>query len=161
MRRLMKRKASEYGLPFEVVAAVVYQESKGNPWASRVEEKFYVRYVSSVPLKGHIPTTVSNTTERWHRATSWGLMQIMGQTARDIGFDKECLTRLLVPIINLEFGCRYLAKCFARSKAGEDMLRLKEALAAYNTGRTAHELTQYDEVVIKLMMSKEYEQMFE
>jgi len=46
-------------------------------------------------------------TELLGQQASWGLMQIMGATARERGF-KGWLTELCDPAVNLEWGCRHL-----------------------------------------------------
>lgn len=165
IKRLIKKKATKYGLEWELVAAVIWQESRGNPWAYRVEPAFYRRYIESTPrdqLPGYFPDFPPNSaSERAARATSLGLMQIMGNTARMVGYKKRELTRLCVPAINLEYGCRYLKQCINRADGGSYQEKIKGGLAAYNTGRTAHENTNYDEKVLRHVVTGDYNQMFE
>jgi soluble lytic murein transglycosylase-like protein len=54
--------------------------------------------------------TISETTERRWRATSFGLMQVMGQVARERGFTGEWLTELTNPEVGIEYGCRELKR---------------------------------------------------
>ncbi len=57
-------------------------------------------------------------------------MQILGQTAREIGFDGTFLTELCDPEIGLEWGCRYLGILFDRhGDEGVDAV-----VASYNAG---------------------------
>lgn len=79
--RLMElaRKAAEAeGLDPAVVCAVVEQESAWNPWAMRYEPLFFAKYVAPLYTNNKV-----GATEAYARGFSWGLMQVMGQTARD------------------------------------------------------------------------------
>jgi hypothetical protein len=67
--------------------------------------------------------------EWWAQQASWGLMQIMGATAREEGFRGPYLTQLCDPATNLTIGCSVIAKLLLWS-AGNVHL----ALAAYNAG---------------------------
>jgi len=101
--------AASYQLPVVIVRAMVAHESAGGiPYAARFEPDFYERY-----LKGETPDFrpefCSLETERIGRATSWGLMQIMGETARCIGF-RGWFGELCTPAVGLEWGCRYLRR---------------------------------------------------
>lgn len=166
VKKLIKKKAKKYGLEFELVASIIWQESKGNPWASRVEEAFYSRYIEKhdeKTLPGYVPPAylVSLPTEKWHRATSWGLMQVMGETMRERGFKKNDLTRLNIPAINLEYGCRFLKALIKQAQCPTYVETIKTALAAYNTGRFEHEDTRYDEIVLRHLMTGAFNKMFE
>lgn len=114
--------ATAHGLDPALVCALVHHES-GNwkPWAARYEPGFYGRYVATIQ-------GISET-EKTLRATSFGLCQVMGQTARELGFNGDYLTELLDPVTNLEFGCRKLARCMDRHGGN-----VKEALLCYNGG---------------------------
>ena len=166
MKKLIKKKARKYKLEFELVCAVIWQESRGNPWATRYEHAFYQRYVEPLgrdELPGFVPEPyrVSLSTEKRLRAVSYGLMQLMGETMRESGFRKNDLTRLLIPAINLEYGCRHLQYLIRRASADTYETRIRMALAAYNTGRTLHENTQYDDKVLRHIMTGAYNEMFE
>ena len=103
-----------------MVAAVCEQESGWNPFAVRWEPVFFVRYIENVNF--------ADPTEKQLRACSFGLMQVMGQTAREFGFQGKFLTQLCDPDIGVDVGCRKLRKCFM--EYGED----ETALLAYNGG---------------------------
>ena len=92
------------GLPVRLVAAMVKVESGGNPAATRFEPAFMTRYI--VPLK-------YTATESRQRATSWGLLQIMGQTAWTVGF-RGAFEDLLDPTTGLKWGCEYLHRLVCR-----------------------------------------------
>jgi len=130
-RALIERAAQQHGLPAELVAAIVQVESGGDPWATRYEPGFYERYVvCSVPAAVR---PCSRETEGRLRATSFGLMQVMGQVARERGFKGVYLTRLCDPAEGLEYGCRHLAWTAVRL-AGKGVTDYASLCAAYNGG---------------------------
>lgn len=105
--------------PPELVCAVCEQESNWNPYALRAEPAFEERYIKPLHL---------TPTEDWARSFSWGLMQIMGETARELGYTGP-LPALCVPDTGLYYGCRKLSACLAKHSPD-----LKAALLAYNGG---------------------------
>jgi soluble lytic murein transglycosylase-like protein len=119
--------AAGYGLDHFLVCAVIEQESGWEPGAVRYEPAFLRRYILPLNL---------DMLEGFNRATSWGLMQIMGQTAIECGFRGD-LTGLRDPQTGVDYGCRKLQKCFAVHSDPE------AALLAYNGGGNllyAHEV---------------------
>ena len=99
---------SQYNLDVPLMYLVAIAESGGNPWAYRYEAKYYdVLTRKNIPEKHVYPPTLLS--ERVGRATSWGLFQIMGQTAREHGFKHQYLTVLLDKKINIEMACKIFA----------------------------------------------------
>jgi hypothetical protein len=101
-----------------LIKGVIQVESGGNPWAFRHEPrwKYWVHWDSGVPYKGSLlslpsPPGVSRASERALQGSSFGLMQIMGSVARENGFTEKFLTKLLLPRVNLQWGCKFLKKC--------------------------------------------------
>lgn len=123
------RAARQHGLPIALVRAVVEVESGGNPLSIRYEPGFFDRYVRDLKISPVYPCSLQ--TERVARATSWGLMQIMGQKAREMGYADPYLSRLCEPDFGLEYGCRFLA---ALAKLHLDRLGYAGVVAAYNAG---------------------------
>ncbi|GAB6037135.1 transglycosylase SLT domain-containing protein [Fundidesulfovibrio butyratiphilus] len=122
--------AVTYGLPPDLVAAVVRVESGGNPLAFRFESAFLKRYVlPNASVKAKAPCSLE--TERQARAMSWGLMQVMGETARGLGFDGPYLSALTDPATGLDYGCRLLARLKARYLSRHGWAGI---VAAYNAG---------------------------
>jgi soluble lytic murein transglycosylase-like protein len=127
--------AAKYGLDPAIVCAVADHETGGtwDPYTSRTEEGFYHRYI--VNPDGTYKITIpldsirSRDTEAKHRSTSWGLMQIMGQTARELGYTARYLNSLCDPDAGMDVGCRKLQKCFNRHP-GDAAAALQE----YNGG---------------------------
>ncbi len=121
---LARRIAAEHCLDPALVCAVIEQESAWNPWAVRYEPGFLSRYVAPLYTAGKL-----SATEAYTRAMSWGLMQVMGQVAREFGFEEASLAELCDPAIGVEFGCRVLAARLKRSRSD-----VSAALLAWNGG---------------------------
>jgi soluble lytic murein transglycosylase-like protein len=60
-------------------------------------------------------------------------MQIMGQTARENGFDGECLLELVDPAKNIELGTKILSKFLHLTNGDKE-----RALLKWNGGADAH-----------------------
>lgn len=119
--------AAEYKLPLWLVLAVIETESSGSPWAMRFEPAFLARYIPPrVTTYG-----ASLDTERMARATSYGLMQVMGQVARELNFTQPFLTALCHPEIGIKYGCKHLAALCTRYF---DAHGWDGVAAAYNAG---------------------------
>ena len=99
---LARRIACAHGLEPSLVCAVIEQESAWNPWAVRYEPGFLSRYVAPLYTAGKL-----SATEAYTRSMSWGLMQVMGQVARENGFSQPSLAELCDPNTGIEFGCPY------------------------------------------------------
>ncbi len=114
-----KLAANHYNLDPDLILAIIIQESAGNPLAIRAEVAFYEKYTKPLNF---------TDTEEICRAMSWGLMQVMGQVARELGFKERYLTALLSPEININFGCQHLAAKIKRFGT------IEKGIAAYNAG---------------------------
>ena len=120
--RIAKSTAIAHGLAPELVCAVCEHESSWDPWAVRFEPAFEERYIK--PMIAKLPAT-----EAMLRAVSFGLMQLMGETARELGFAGKFVTELCDPLAGLEFGCRKLANCMKLANSD-----IRAALLKYNGG---------------------------
>ena len=124
IKETIKIRADEYGLDPDLVLAFVMVESSGNPKATRYETNFYKRYIQPMLAKKEIEPK-----EAIGRATSFGLMQIMGEVAREYGFKGE-FEELLEPSENLRWSLMHLKHFMRKYKTeGRDY-----AIAAYNAG---------------------------
>lgn len=117
---LAKRRAAALNLDPAIVCAMCERESSWDPWMIRYEPDFRSRYVA--PL--HLPPTVEIA-----RSVSWGLMQVMGQTARELGYVEQ-FAKLCDPPIGLYWGCRDFAR--KMREAGNN--NVEKALLEYNGG---------------------------
>jgi len=97
---LARTAAAKHALDPALVCAVVEQESAWDTHAIRYEPAFRTRYVAPLKL---------TPTEEIARSISWGLMQVMGQVAREHGFDGKFLSALCEPAAGLDIGCAVLA----------------------------------------------------
>jgi soluble lytic murein transglycosylase-like protein len=126
LQKIAVAAALNAGLDPALVCSICAHESEGwKQYAVRYEPAFYTRYISS--MKGLTPT------EMQLRATSFGLMQIMGQTAREQGFDGEFLTELFDPLNAVTQGCRKLKHCLELHNNDTTA-----ALLSYNGGSNAN-----------------------
>jgi soluble lytic murein transglycosylase-like protein len=135
---LARATAARHSLDAALVCAVVDQESSWDAHAIRYEPAFRMRYVTSLALP---------PTEEIARSISWGLMQVMGQVAREHGFNGKFLSALCDPATGLDIGCQVLAaKLAAAAKTLSPALDppppaeplLARALALWNGGNPAY-----------------------
>jgi soluble lytic murein transglycosylase-like protein len=120
---LARNTAAQQALDPALVCAIVEQESAWDPHAIRYEPAFRARYAAPLGLP---------PTEEVARAISWGLMQVMGQVAREHGFSAKSLAALCDPAAGLAIGCVVFA---ARLRASAD--DVQRALTLWNGGANA------------------------
>lgn len=128
----IEQEALKWDLDVRLVAAVIAVESKGQPHARRYEHGFFVRYIegkTNKQLRGHFPTDLSRDTELYERSCSWGLMQLMGQVAREMGYTGDMVDLMFRPEVNIAFGCAKLGKLVKKHK-----FKLRPALLEWNGG---------------------------
>jgi soluble lytic murein transglycosylase-like protein len=121
---MARRTAAAEELDEALVCAVVEQESGWNTWAIRYEPAFFAKYVAPLYTNNKV-----GATEAYARGISWGLLQVMGQTAREKGANSTYLSTLCDPAVGLAVGCRILRQKL--EAAGGDAAR---ALQAWNGG---------------------------
>jgi hypothetical protein len=107
MLTLAREAAARHGIDAALVCAVIEQESDWDTNAIRYEGAFRARYVSRLGLP---------PTEEISRSISWGLMQVMGQVAREHAFAAKFLSVLCAPECGIEFGCVVLAAKIASAQ---------------------------------------------
>ena len=142
----INRFATRSALDLDLVEAVVLTESNGNPWATRYEPGY--RWLWDVRARApyrapsdemlardvpppDFPSNAGTAATEWiGQRTSYGLMQIMGATARGRNFASDrFLTELCDPETNLDICTDYLSHLIRR--AGGD---ISFGLGAYNAG---------------------------
>jgi soluble lytic murein transglycosylase-like protein len=133
---LARKVADQHGLHQATVCAIAEQESDWDPWATRYEPAFYIKYIQSYEA-----AHAFDITEGRGRAFSWGLGQVMGQTAREHGY-KGPLAAICDPQTGLDLLCTVYAH-----KASVTSGNMKAALAAYNGGSN---LLYADQVVARM-----------
>jgi len=116
---LARAAASKHSLDPALVCAVIEQESSWDAHAIRYESSFRTRYVAPLGLP---------PTEEIARSISWGLMQVMGQVAREHAFAGKFLSALCDPAAGIDVGCAVLASKLAA--AGN----ISQALTLWNGG---------------------------
>jgi len=110
--------ATQQGLPVNLVKAIVKTESAFETWAFRFEPA----YKWLVGDKLTMPAT-----ERTGQMCSFGLMQVMGGVAREMGFTGY-FPELCDPAIGLDYGCRHLKQYY------EKYANWPDTIASYNAG---------------------------
>lgn len=148
--------AGKYRLDPDLVQAICEQESTYRPNAWNPEPRFRwfwdvrrnkpfrpitpIEALSKFPPKDFpAPVGVDADAEYWGQQASWGLMQVMGAVARQMGFKGAFLTETLNPTINLDLGGDYfqllLHQMTARAAPGiGDRVVLASTLADWNGG---------------------------
>jgi len=121
---LARKYAAAHNLDAALVCAVIEQESSWNPFAMRYEPAFFAKYVAPLYTNNKV-----SASEAYARGFSWGLLQVMGQVAREFGFDAPFLSALCDPEQGISIGCKVLRKKF--DAAAGDTTR---ALLAWNGG---------------------------
>jgi len=109
-----------------MVMAIIWQESRGDSFAMRFEPHLKPEF-TNMPKTWALKHAISMDTEINAQHVSYGLMQILGVTAREIGFDDKW-PKLFIPKTNLFWGCKFLNKLQQRFNTSDDII------AAYNAG---------------------------
>lgn len=147
-RHVIELQARHEGLPVELVSAMVLEESSGdteawNPephyrwvWDVRRERPFRVTSAEALdkaPPENFPCYCGDRDAEWWGQQASWGLLQLMGAVAREMGFDRTQHFPALCrnPELNLAFGCAYLRRLHARWHREHGW---PGVVAAYNAG---------------------------
>jgi hypothetical protein len=139
---IVNRLAPQYGLRADIVLCIILQESGGNTLANRIEESYVdiLKGKTRDQLSGWTPgpKDVPNLkTEKYNRSQSWGLMQVMGETARWCAkVTAPYLTALLEPECGVDTGCKVLSHYLKKHGTYD------KALAAYNAGVPTSSLGQ-------------------
>jgi hypothetical protein len=125
-----------------LVASIVLVESGGSQGRTRYEPGWKYFYQVEQMAKRLGPTRdlkLDIELETRYQATSWGLMQVMGAVARELGMRAD-LPLLIMPYTNLTYGCKLLSKLKGRWPNFADQI------AAYNAGspRKNREGTRYE-----------------
>ena len=121
-----------------LVCAVIEVESSWDTYAIRFEPVFRERYVRALNLPA---------TEEMARSTSWGVMQVMGQVAREHGFRGRFLSEICSPMVGIEIGCVVLAKKLldASGDVAKGLLLWNGGNDALYPGRVLNKMLRYSQ----------------
>lgn len=124
MKDLVRAVAKAHGLDPDFVLGLVKTESNWRASAVRYENHW--KYIVE-PLKFAHMNGISAETETVLQKMSWGLPQVMGGKARELGYTGP-LTELIRPEVIMPYACQFLKKLLTRYNAYEYVA------AAYNAG---------------------------
>lgn len=150
--KYVSKYSSQMKIDAGLVYAIINKESRFDEMAFRYEPKFFENYIKDMTpatLKKQCPSLkgylfFNAATEKVLLSCSYGYMQIMGQTARGLGFDEPNLLKLLLPDNNIKFGCLCLAQKLNRY--GD----MEKAVSAYNAGSPTGRNKAYVAEVMKI-----------
>jgi len=121
----VKQAANDNQVPWKLLGAIVQTESAGETYATRYEPNWRYYYFTDDFARN---LGISRPTEEVMQATSWSLGQVMGGTARSLGFE-DYLPELCKPELGLKYACLYikqLTKKYGNNKS--------DIISAYNAG---------------------------
>ena len=142
---LIRSISNLHGIDPLLLEAMVIKESSGNPWAWNPEPHY--RYLWNVKTKAPFRTLTPEEIksekppkdfpclagdpdqEWWAQQASWGLLQLMGAVARELGFRGGFIPEICDPAVNLKLGAYHLRNRLQWA-AGD----VSTALAGYNAG---------------------------
>lgn len=130
---ILARCAQAYHIDVNLLAAILKTESAGNQYVTRFEPKIKKYYEPQRFSKNNNETL---ETERVMQASSFGYMQILGRTARMLGFSKP-LAMLYNADINIEMACLVIKDMRFRYSDEKDLI------AAYNAGAARKDGSKY------------------
>lgn len=124
MKDIVRSVAKAHDLDPDFVLGLVKTESSWNQYAVRYENhwKYFVD-----PPKFAMMNGITVETETELQKFSWGLPQVMGGKARELGYTGP-LTELVRPDVIMPYACQFLKKLLVRYHAYEYVA------AAYNAG---------------------------
>lgn len=121
---LIIKSSENFRIDANLIRAIILTESSNQADATRYEAAWHLyNNPSTFSRKLGIP----RSQEELNQATSWGLMQVMGAVARDLGFTDN-LEMLKVPEIGVFYGCKKLRQLFNKYHYEE------EVVSSYNQG---------------------------
>jgi soluble lytic murein transglycosylase-like protein len=121
---LIRRECEDVGVDTALALAIAKCESAFNPAAIRFEAHW--RYFNA-PHKWAAKLYITEATEKQLQMFSFGVFQLMGGTARDIGYDGP-LVALLEPTPGVVWGVKNIKRLAEKYESEEHLI------AAYNAG---------------------------
>ena len=112
-------------VPPELVLGIIEIESGGDRYAAKINPTY-----PYTMMQAKRPAGCSVDMERMCQKTAWGLMQVMGATARELGFD-GWLSELVNPETNVRLGIEFLGRKMSQYFERDG---IEGVVAAYNGG---------------------------
>ena len=134
----IRKAAKLHSIQWDLLGAIVMTESAGVASATRYEPGYKWLYRHHEYANG---LKISHLTEEVHQKISWGLCQLMGGRARELGF-RDDLPKLIDPDINLYYGAKNLKGLII--KYDEERL----VIASYNSGSPVYKKDKLTGVLI-------------
>ncbi len=122
--QLISSIATFNGIDPDLAISFAHAESNFDEYAVRHEPNW--RYFTSIEIYA-ARNRISQDTEKVLQACSFGLMQVMGTVARELGF-KDNLLMLTRPEIGVKYGCFKIQELMKKYSKVDDVI------AAYNAG---------------------------
>jgi soluble lytic murein transglycosylase-like protein len=124
---ILEKAAQHFRIDRNLIEAIIIVESGCDEYATRYESSESVsKYLKEVKYFAE-KNRITEETEKILQRTSWGLMQVMGFLARDLGFSGN-IPMLVVPEINVFYGTLFLTKLLKKYN-NEEL-----AILSYNAG---------------------------
>lgn len=127
---IILEQALKYSIPSKWIQAIIHQESRSNPYALRYEADY--RWILTPEFYAK-SLGISVDTEIQCQKMSWGLGQIMGALARELGHLGP-MGELFLPELNIGYIAKRLWQIQQRSSSIDEMF------AIYNGGFGARTL---------------------
>lgn len=128
---LIKKVAEANALSPAFLTAIVVGESSGDQFAVRFEPHYKWLYKVK---ENAAENRITEDTEKVMQMTSWGLCQVMGAVARELGV-KGPIFAMLEPSVNLKIAALLIVRLRNKYKSHEDLF------AAYNAGSVVKKST--------------------
>lgn len=133
-REALTKICRDFGVDDRVMAAIITVESAWRHWAVRFEPGFDLG--ESPTAKYAKENHITAATEAVLEKCSWGLGQVMGATARWLGFSGP-LNSLCEPHTGMLWAVKYYARLSKRYESRDDRI------AAYNAGSAVRKGAAY------------------
>lgn len=121
---LVREKALKYNLDYKLLDAIIQVESSYNIYAVRFEAKSKSFVIPSKFAKINF---ITDETEEMLQKFSWGICQVMGSTARWLGYQGP-IPHLCNADTNLNWACRFISRLKDQHGVIENII------ASYNAG---------------------------
>lgn len=127
---LIEEVSDQENVPKNILAAIIQTESSNNRYAIRFEPHYKYLFKTKEHARDN---GITEATETIFQMTSFGLTQIMGAVARELGL-KGPIFQLLDEKTNIEYCAKLLKRLASKHKERDDII------AAYNAGSPIKDL---------------------